>query len=68
MVDGRWLDIIEKFEGIDALRPSINVDESGQDNIHLSPSASLSNRQKLALTLCSTMVVIIFLLMMFGAT
>lgn len=68
MVDPRWLDIIVKFEGINAVRPSINVDDSGGDNTHLSPNSSLSNRQKLALALSGATVVVFFLLMMFVAT
>ncbi len=68
MVDARWLDIIVKYEGIEALRPSINVDESGQDNTHMSPNAALSNRQKLALVLSGATVVVFLLLMMFVVT
>jgi len=65
MVDPRWLDVIVKYEGIKALRPSINVDESGQDNTHLSPDTALSNRQKLALAFSSATVVVFLLIMMF---
>ena len=67
MVDPRWLDVIEKFEGIEAIRPSINIDESGQDNTHLSPDAALSNKHKLALALSGATVVVFFLLIMFAA-
>jgi hypothetical protein len=66
MVDPRWLDIIVKFESINAVRPSINVDESGQENTHLPPNSALSNMQKLALS--GATVVVFFLLMMFMAT
>ena len=68
MVDPRWLDIIVKYEGIEAVRPSINVDRSDQDNTHLSPDAALSNRQKLALALSGTTVLVFLVLMMFVAT
>jgi hypothetical protein len=65
MVDPRWLDVIVKFEGIKAVRPSIKVDES---DTHLSSNGALSNRQKFTLTLGGAMVMVFFLLMMFVAT
>ena len=68
MVDPRWLDIIVEFEGIKAVRPSINVDESGQDDTHLVSNGALSNRRKFTLALCGAMVMVFFLLMMFVAT
>ena len=68
MVDARWLDIIVKYEGIEALRPSINVDRSGQNNANLAPDAALSNRQKLALALSGATVVVFLVLMMFVVT
>lgn len=66
MVDARWLDIIEKFEGIEGLRPSIDVDNGGQDNSHLSPNVALLNRKKLVLT--GAIVVFFILLMKFVVT
>lgn len=68
MVDPRWLDVIVKYEGIEAVRPPINVDESGQDNTHLSPDAVYSNKQKLALALSGVTVVVFFLLIVFAVT
>jgi hypothetical protein len=68
MVDPRWLDVIVKYEGINALSPSINVDESGQDNTHLSPNAALLKKQKLALALSGATMVVFFLLMIFVPT
>jgi len=68
MVDPRWLDIIEKFEGIEGLRPESNINESGQSNTNLPSNAAPSNRRKLALALSGAMVVVFIVLMMFVAT
>ena len=68
MVDPRWLDIIVKYEGIEAVRPSINVDGSGQSNANLSSNAAPPNRRKLVLALSGTTVLVFLVLMMFVAT
>ena len=68
MVDARWLDIIEKFEGIEALRPAISVDGSGQSNANLPHKAAPSNRRKLVFAFSGVMVVVFLLVMIFLAT
>lgn len=67
MVDARWLDIIEKFEGIEGIRPAININESGQFNANLPSNAAPSNRRKMVVAISGVMVVVFLLLLVFGA-
>jgi hypothetical protein len=67
MVDPRWLEVIVKYEGIEAVRTAIKEDQSGRYNSHLSPNAALSNKHKLAMALSGATVVVFFLLIIFVA-